>query len=258
MTATEQQDTLKALIKRLRAKADEYDSRDKGHLYCFDCGAEQGQSHALPCMSVDMLAAADALEALSASSGSEEKPLIDPEACAKSKTGRHRWWHSHGGVSCLSCGIPAAVQPKSDDEPWDEELDDVAPIGDDEQLPQRVHDVLVCNTGYGQCGESPERLRLLGTLVEWVKSVAPWECALLRDQPSPSQPAETPRSYQCSVCGLEGHQPGDSECDGPHGGFVDPNCTGPCCKPAETPEERKIGESMGFSGYLQVRPKEGQ
>jgi hypothetical protein len=64
MTATEQQDTRKALIKRLRAKADEYDSRDKGHLYCFDCGAEQGQSHALPCMSVDMLAAADALEAL--------------------------------------------------------------------------------------------------------------------------------------------------------------------------------------------------
>jgi hypothetical protein len=42
----------------------------------------------------------------------------------------------------------------------------------------------------------------------------------------------SPRTFQCSVCGLEGHEPGDSECDGPHGGFVDPDCTQPCCAEA--------------------------
>jgi hypothetical protein len=40
---------------------------------------------------------------------------------------------------------------------------------------------------------------------------------------------EPVRYFQCPVCGLEGHQPGDAECDGPHGGFVDPDCKGPCC-----------------------------
>jgi hypothetical protein len=38
----------------------------------------------------------------------------------------------------------------------------------------------------------------------------------------------------CTVCGLVGHKTGDPECDGPHGGFKDPNCTAPYCA---TPSE---------------------
>jgi hypothetical protein len=58
-------------------------------------------------------------------------------------------------------------------------------------------------------------------------------------QSSPSQPAETP-----TVVFERTSHPG---MDDPEPDYF-----------AETPEERKIGESMGLSGYLQVRPREGQ
>jgi hypothetical protein len=56
---------------------------------------------------------------------------------------------------------------------------------------------------------------------------------------SPSQPAERPEQSVPTIAELVG--------------YVDFGAT-----PAETPEERKVGESMGLSGYLMVPPKEGQ
>jgi hypothetical protein len=217
---TPQQDARKALIKRLRAKADEYDSRDKGNVYCFDCGAEPGQPHGTPCMSVDMLAAADALEALSESSASSATP---PAAVHRSGSLLYTLMHDGWRKGVEEFRNRLMVRLERDKTVPDAEYEAVmarlalaldASSETQEGRAERYEDI---------CPRCLQPFEVSGDACVGGSFCPKCQVFSVYGQPSPAQPAETP-TYEVPPC---------RKCGAPSDGF---HLMNGCEVPAEMPD----------------------